>query len=66
VGLRVIDSESGRGLGTVADVLSYPANDVLQVMGETGERLVPMVASVVKRVALDEGTVTVDLPEETA
>ncbi|MEO6797548.1 MAG: ribosome maturation factor RimM [Candidatus Dormibacter sp.] len=66
VGLQVIDSESGRVLGTVADVLSYPANDVLQVMGETGERLVPMVSSVIKRVALDEGTVTVNLPQETA
>jgi len=66
VGLQVIDRASGRRLGTVAEVLTYPANDVLRVTDGAGERLVPMVRSVVLRVDLPGGTITVDLPDETA
>jgi len=65
IDLRVIDQGTGRSLGTVAEVLSYPANDVLRVTDGARERLVPMVSSVVRRVALEEGTITVDLHEET-
>lgn len=64
VGLRVRDRH-GRDLGTVVDVLEYPANDVLQVRGEQGEVLVPMVRAVVQAVDLEKGVIEVDLPEET-
>ena len=51
VGCRVLCG--GRPLGEVRAVLEYPANDVLEVAGGDGVRLVPFVADVV---------VDVDLP----
>lgn len=66
VGLQVIDRQSGGRLGTVAEVLANPANDLLRVVDSARERLVPMVRSVVVRVDLPGGTITVDLPDETA
>jgi ribosomal 30S subunit maturation factor RimM len=49
----------------VQEVLSYPANDVLLVTGAAGERLIPMVSSVVLGVDLGRGRITVDLREDT-
>ena len=66
VGLRVVDARGARELGQVAEVLSYPANDVLRVTGRGREILIPMVRSVVRSIAPAEGTITVDLPEETS
>jgi 16S rRNA processing protein RimM len=65
IGKRVHDSRSQRALGQVEEVLSYPANDVLRVLGAGRERLVPMVSSVVLRVDLTAGEIEVDLQEET-
>jgi len=65
VGLRVIDNLDHHALGTVAEVLTYPANDVLRVTGAGRDRLVPMVSSVVLKVDLGEGQITVDLREDT-
>lgn len=65
VGLRVFDLHGDRDLGRVADVLTYPANDVLRVTDGTREVLVPMVRSVVRSIALSEGRITVELAEET-
>jgi 16S rRNA processing protein RimM len=65
VGLTVIDAHHARELGQVAEVLTYPANDVLRVTGRDREILIPMVRSVVRSIAPAEGTITVDLPEET-
>ncbi|MDQ6884620.1 MAG: ribosome maturation factor RimM [Candidatus Dormibacteraeota bacterium] len=64
VGLLVVDRGSGRSLGSVAEVLTYPANDVLRVTDGPRERLIPMVSSVVVAVELAKGRVMVDLPEE--
>ena len=66
VGLRVVNARDARELGQVAEVLSYPANDVLRVTGRDREILIPMVRSVVRSIAPAEGTITVDLPEETS
>jgi 16S rRNA processing protein RimM len=63
VGLRVRDQSAGE-LGTVAEVLTYPANDVLRVQGRRGEVLVPMVKAVVRAVDLQAGVIDVDLPGE--
>ena len=41
-GLPVV-SESGRLLGTVREVLNYPAQDVFVVASEAGDRMVPAV-----------------------
>jgi 16S rRNA processing protein RimM len=65
VGLAVVDARRARELGRVAEVLTYPANDVLRVTGGDREILIPMVRSVVRAIAPAEGTITVDLPEET-
>jgi 16S rRNA processing protein RimM len=65
VGLRVFDVRSDRQLGEVAEVLSYPANDVLRVTDGSHEVLIPMVRSVVRAIAPSEGRITVDLPAET-
>ena len=52
--------------GTVAEVLTNPANDMLRVVDGARERLVPMVRSVVLRVDLPGGAITVDLPDDRA
>ena len=65
VGLTVVDARRARELGQVAEVLTYPANDVLRVTGGEREILIPMIRSVVRSIAPAEGTITVDLQEET-
>lgn len=65
VGLEVVNSRGLKPLGTVREVLTYPANDVLLVAGGAGERLVPMVSSVVLSVDLSGRRIMVDLQEET-
>ena len=64
VGLAVIDQRSRRNLGTVAEVLEYPANDILRVTQEDRERLVPMVSNAVLSIDLKAGTITVDLGDQ--
>jgi 16S rRNA processing protein RimM len=65
VGLTVFDTRQARQLGRVAEVLTYAANDVLRVTDGDHEVLIPMIRSVVRSIAPDEGKITVDLPEET-
>ena len=65
VGLTVFNARRGRELGKVAEVLSYPANDVLRVTDGDHEVLIPMVRDVVHKISPGDGTITVDLPEET-
>lgn len=55
VGLRVL--EDGQEIGTVDDVLSLPAQDVLRV----GETLIPLVRQFVRRIAIREGVIEVRL-----
>jgi 16S rRNA processing protein RimM len=64
VGLPVIDQASGRTIGSVADVLEYPANDVLVVAAGRREILVPMLNSVVQAIDLTARRILVRLPEE--
>jgi 16S rRNA processing protein RimM len=66
VGLPVIEESNGRRLGCVAEVLEYPANDVLRVTEGGDEVLVPMVRSVVRSIDLAAGRILVRLPEETS
>jgi 16S rRNA processing protein RimM len=56
IGLSVVTIE-GETLGTIDDVMPYPAQDVLQV----GEIMIPMVKQFVKEVDLEKGSVTVQL-----
>ena len=64
VGLTVFDTRQARQLGRVAEVLTYPANDVLRVTDGDHEVLIPMIRSVVRSIAPAEGMITVDLPED--
>ena len=65
VGLSVVDTRRGQRLGRGAEVLSYAANDVLRVVEDDREVLIPMIRSVVLSVRPEEGTITVELPEDT-
>lgn len=56
VGLTVLD-HTGSEVGTVTDVLHLPAQDVLEVAVDGGERLIPFVAALVPEVDLAAGHV---------
>jgi len=54
-GLRVLDAD-GHEVGVVAGVIHLPSQDMLAVMTDGGERLVPFVADLVPHVDLAAGT----------
>lgn len=58
IGLAVA-TESGQGLGTIAEVLERPANDVWVSREGSLEHLIPATRDAVKRVDLDSGRVVV-------
>jgi len=58
VGLAVV-SERGRELGTIADVVERPANDIWVARRGDQETLIPVLSDVVLGVDLDAGRVTV-------
>lgn len=62
IGLEV-ESTAGERLGTIAEIISTGANDVYVVMGTHGEVLVPAIGDVVKKIDVDNGTVTVEVVE---
>jgi len=59
IGLAVVN-EAGMALGTVTNLLETGANDVLCVHGDSGEILIPFVASAIKQVDLQNKTIRVD------
>lgn len=61
IGLRVRAAD-GRMLGTVAEVVRAPGNDVYVVHGNEGEMLIPALRTVVQRVDRAAGEMIVDLP----
>jgi 16S rRNA processing protein RimM len=62
LGLDVYTDE-GEHLGTIADVLSTPANDVYVVSGDGHEILLPATSGVVKKVDFEAGRMLVHLIE---
>jgi len=60
VGLRVVTTE-GEEIGTVAEILETGANDVYVVKGGGGERLIPAIKQVVKKIAPEHGEMVVEL-----
>ena len=60
VGLRAVDSETGDELGTVSDVLLFPANNVYVISGER-EMLVPAVPDFIDGVDIAGGCVRIRL-----
>lgn len=65
VGASAAEGEGGpaMSIGTVRDVISTGSNDVLEVDGPFGEVLVPVIPGVVEGIDVDEGLITVRLPE---
>lgn len=59
IGLVVVNEE-GVQLGTVANLLDTGANQVLSVTGDSGEILIPFVASAIKQVDVKNKTIRVD------
>ncbi len=58
-GLRV-ETESGRTLGRIKEVLDLSANDVLVVQEENKERLIPYIKDVIIKVDIDRGVVVIN------
>lgn len=61
-GLRVIDRQLGE-LGTVDEIFTTPAHDILVVQGRCGEVLIPVVDTFIVAIDEDAGVMHVDLPE---
>ena len=59
VGMKVV-TLADETLGTVDNLLETGANDVLVVRGESGETLIPFIASVIQQVSLNDKTIRVD------
>jgi len=59
IGLTVVNLE-GVNFGTVDSLLETGANDVLVVKGESGEKLIPFIDSVIKQVSLKDKSIRVD------
>ena len=59
IGLAVVN-EAGVTLGTVTNLLETGANEVLSVQGDSGEILIPFVASAIKQVDIKNRTILVD------
>lgn len=63
IGLAVVN-EAGERFGMVANLLETGANEVLVVRGDSGEILIPFVASAIRRVDLQNETIFVDWSAE--
>lgn len=61
VGLEAVD-RSGRLLGTVDAVLTYPAQDLVAVKTQSGRVLVPNVEEIIPEVDVEGGRIVIDPP----
>ena len=62
IGLKVSE-EDGTSLGTLTDVLQTGANDVYVIDTGDGELLLPAIHSCILKIDLEEGSMTVCVPE---
>jgi 16S rRNA processing protein RimM len=62
IGCEVETLDGGR-VGRIAEVRPGPAQDLLVIEATSGEKLVPLVTEIVKRVDVDNRIVTIDPPE---
>ena len=58
LGLTALDGETGQVLGTLREVLPYPAHDVYVIQGEK-EILVPAVPAFIEDVDIEGGTIKI-------
>ena len=62
IGLQAIDSETGKQLGTVTDVLTLPSNNVYVIKGDR-EILVPAVPDFIVETNIQEGYIKLRIVE---
>ena len=62
IGMEVVDSR-GERIGSVTEIESYPANNVLVIEGEKGEIMVPLIREYVLGVDTAARIITIRLPE---
>ena len=63
VGLTARDAETGEELGTVDEVLTYPAHKIYTVRGGKDEYLVPAVPAFIAGIDVPGGTVDIHMME---
>lgn len=62
IGLDIIDVESGKVLGKIADVINRGASDIYVVKTPSGERMMPAVEEFVKEIDLEKGVFVKTIP----
>ena len=62
LGLKVV-TDTGEELGEITEILETGSNDVYIVTGDGGEVLIPALNSVITDIGLDEGVMSVVLPD---
>lgn len=62
IGLEVIDERRGF-LGRLTSIMQTGAHEVYVVNGSNGETLIPVIKSIILKVAVEEGRIEVDLPD---
>ena len=55
IGLKVINADSGKIYGTLADVIKNPANDIYEIDTPQGKAYMPVVSEFVVSVAVGDG-----------
>ena len=55
-----VETEAGERVGSVRELWNTGGHDVLVVMGERGQVLVPTVREIMKRVYRSEGRIVID------
>ena len=63
VGCAVVDCESGEVIGTLTDVVRYPANDVYVIQGNGREILLPAIPQVIREISLERREMVVEVME---
>ncbi|WP_350335610.1 ribosome maturation factor RimM [Coralliovum pocilloporae] len=64
IGLSAV-SVDGQALGTVSGLFDFGAGDLVEITSGSGKTtLLPFTMAVVPAISLDEGVVTIDLPDE--
>eukprot|EP00767_Chilomastix_cuspidata_P006891 gnl/Chilomastix_cuspidata/7376.p2 GENE.gnl/Chilomastix_cuspidata/7376~~gnl/Chilomastix_cuspidata/7376.p2 ORF type:complete len:174 (-),score=14.81 gnl/Chilomastix_cuspidata/7376:1919-2440(-) len=62
IGMRVVE-ENGSDLGEVKDLMRTGSSDILEVIGEEKEILIPFLKDIIISVSVDSKTIKVRLPE---
>ena len=62
IGLPVVDVDSGREYGKIADVINRGASDIYVVSTPSGERMMPVVDEFVKKVDIDSAVYVHTIP----